>query len=486
MAQNHALKPIARALADDEMQLALNRNEPLAYALFMLFRWGSLTEQVCPKCGVVKAHIPRPRHKQWRCRDCGCDFSLKSGSLIDGTKLPYWKVLKALYLWCMEPKGVSAISIARRCNLSYESAYLLLHKFRWAFWNTQQTDRMTGTFEVDVVWVLKGQRKNNDRTKEALKKRNAAKRADVIKELTSRGATQKEAETKAYKLFPPESKALGPNPKKQPILAIVQRHEVEGKRGSKFVVGFPVADESYAEVAPIIKRFIEPGSKLLTDGASAYTGLAALYDLEQINHDEMYSKGNGLHTNFVESCFARWRRMEIGTHHKMNARTLHLFFADCAWREAERETVPVDKFAKALLTVAREGVCRRFKKYGRGMKERETKPRTISLRPIHRAAGAALEGALKVMDQASRFSDSVTKFLKLTKPTPSFAPAGYAQVAEAPLWTLGRRRKPASTGTPAVLPPVTGYKLPPAYTPVYSFNVFGMLAQALRAKRQAP
>ena len=65
MAQHFLLSPIARALADDEMQLALNNNEPLAYALFMLFRWGSLTQQVCPKCGQVDAHIPRPKHKQW-------------------------------------------------------------------------------------------------------------------------------------------------------------------------------------------------------------------------------------------------------------------------------------------------------------------------------------------------------------------------------------------------------------------------------------
>lgn len=105
MAQHFLLTPLARALADDEMQLALNQNEPLAYALFMLFRWGSLTEQVCPKCGTVDSHIPRPKHKQWRCRSCASDFSLKSGSLIDGTKLPYWKVLKALFLWSMEPKG---------------------------------------------------------------------------------------------------------------------------------------------------------------------------------------------------------------------------------------------------------------------------------------------------------------------------------------------------------------------------------------------
>ena len=161
MAQHFLLSPIARALADDEMQLALNNNEPLAYALFMLFRWGSLTQQVCPKCGQVDAHIPRPKHKQWRCRGCAHDFSLKSGSLLDGTKLPYWKALKALYLWSSEPKGMSALAISRKCGVTYEAAYLLLHKFRWAFWNVQQSVRLKGTFEIDVVWVLKGFRKAN-------------------------------------------------------------------------------------------------------------------------------------------------------------------------------------------------------------------------------------------------------------------------------------------------------------------------------------
>jgi hypothetical protein len=68
MSQHFLLSPVARALADDEMQLALNGNEALAYALFMLFRWGSLTKQVCPKCGQLDSHMPRPNYKQWRCR----------------------------------------------------------------------------------------------------------------------------------------------------------------------------------------------------------------------------------------------------------------------------------------------------------------------------------------------------------------------------------------------------------------------------------
>lgn len=477
MAQHFLLSPIARALADDEMQLALNNNEPLAYALFMLFRWRSLTQQVCPKCGIVDSHIPRPRHKQWRCRGCAHDFSLKSGSLLDGTKLPYWKALKALYLWSSEPKGMSALAISRKCGVTYEAAYLLLHKFRWAFWNVQQSVRLKGTFEIDVVWVLKGFRKANDRSKKAIEERNVKRREKLAKEFARMGDSQVDAERKALKHIPKDREPRGSNPKKQPILAIVQRHEDGGKKGSRFVVGFPVPTESYEAVAPIVKRFIEPGSKILTDGASAYTGLAAEYELEQIDHEEMYSKGDGLHTNFVESCFSRWRRMEIGTHHKMNPRTLHLFFADCAWRENERHTNPIERFTKALQTVAREGVCRTFKKYGYRPDDRKAEPRSIELRPLQRVQATVLKAAQAALGGLERFAKEVATFVQVTRPPVSYAAS--VAPAEAATWTLGRRKKAApSTSAETVVPKLMGAPVPA--TAVYSFTVRGLLANCLR------
>jgi transposase-like protein len=478
MAQHFLLSPIARALADDEMQLALNNNEPLAYALFMLFRWGSLTQQVCPKCGQVDAHIPRPKHKQWRCRGCAFDFSLKSGSLLDGTKLPYWKALKALYLWSSEPKGMSALAISRKCGVTYEAAYLLLHKFRWAFWNVQQSVRLKGTFEIDVVWVLKGFRKANDRSKKAIEERNVKRRTKLVETFKQLGMSEAAAAKEALKSFPKDREPRGSNPKKQPILAIVQRHEDGGKKGSRFVVGFPVPTESYDAVAPIVKRFIEPGSKILTDGASAYTGLAAEYELEQIDHDEMYSKGDGLHTNFVESCFSRWRRMEIGTHHKMNPRTLHLFFADCAWRENERHTNPIERFTKALQAVAREGVCRTFKKYGYRPDERKAEPRSTELRPIQRVQATVLKAAQAALGGLERFAKEVATFVQATRPPASFA--AYVPAAEPALWTLGRRKKQAQAASAMNTLPALQAAVPLPTTAVYSFTVRGLLANCLR------
>lgn len=123
MAQHFLLSTVARALRSDDMHFISDRNnEGLAYLLFMLFRWGSLTTQICPKCGVIDQHQPRVAHKQWRCKHCRHDFSLKSGSLFEGTKLPYSTLLKAMYVWSDTSKGISAVAMTRALNIGYHPA----------------------------------------------------------------------------------------------------------------------------------------------------------------------------------------------------------------------------------------------------------------------------------------------------------------------------------------------------------------------------
>jgi transposase-like protein len=118
MAQHRLLSTEARNLSDDDFTRLINReNEHLAYIYFMLYRWGSVTGQVCPRCGVVKAHMPRPKHKQWRCGDCGPDLSLKSGSIFDNCKLPCWKIVKAIYLFVTNAKGISAIYLSAKLRV---------------------------------------------------------------------------------------------------------------------------------------------------------------------------------------------------------------------------------------------------------------------------------------------------------------------------------------------------------------------------------
>jgi transposase-like protein len=388
MAQHHLLSLAARDLADDDFSRLINsENEPLAYLYFMLYRWGSLTEQVCPRCGVVKAHMPRQKHKQWRCRDCGHDFSLKSGSLFDNSKLPYWKIIKGIYLFVNNAKGLPATYLSAKLRVPYDTAYLLLHKIRWSFWKDQPAALMTGEFDIDVVWVGKSIRAYNDRTKEAKAKRQAKRREKRAAELVAEGLTAEAAEKKANAEFPLQSEARRDNPKKQCILAI-SRRKPDGVGGSDYVIGVPLPSESYAMVREAMNRYVAKGSIVYSDNAGASVALSAEYEVHRVNHSEHYVNPEGIHTNFVESVFARWRRMEIGTYHRMDPTTLHLFFADCAWRENNRRASPTEKVSKAMSFLAKLGVCLPYKKYG---DRHASSPRAAERRAAHKRKKLVLE-----------------------------------------------------------------------------------------------
>lgn len=376
MAQHFLLSPVARALPDADMQYVC-MNDGLAYAYFMLARWGSLAKQVCPRCGAVDAHRPRPDHKQWRCNACRHDFSLKSGSIFQGTRLPYGVLLKAMWMWSTTSKGMSALAMTKVLGIGYEAAYLLLHKFRWAMFTRSMNFHFKGEVEVDVVWLFKHVRKFNNHSK-GMRARiltRKQRRSAAGRMRKTPGLTYKEARRMANAQYPGLSKRK--NPKEIALLAIAERGP-DGRIGRS--VGVLVSAETYLKVAPVVERFVAPGSHLFTDGAGAYKKLS--YTHTAVDHEECYSEGDGKHSNGVESAFARWRRMEKGVYHRMNRRTAEWYFAECAWREEQRRAHPAQRFTEFLQCVLSMGSIWPLKKYGYEQVQREFMPRHIRLEPV--------------------------------------------------------------------------------------------------------
>jgi len=58
--------------------------------------------------------------------------------------------------------------------------------------------------------------------------------------------------------------------------------------------------------------------------------------VDRINHSVAYSD-HGKHTNWVESYFARLRRMVQGQHHHVSPKYLHQYANHAAWLEDNRE-----------------------------------------------------------------------------------------------------------------------------------------------------
>lgn len=393
MAQHPLLSRGARNLRDDHLQSLFSEdNEGLCYMLFKLIRWGSLTDQVCPKCGVIDSHAPRLSHKQWRCSASACrhDFSAKSGSLFDGTKLPYWKLLKAMYLWSDPSKGISAVLLARRINVTYEAAYLLLRKLRYALFERAMNFVFAGEVEMDAIWLFKGQRKMNCRIPGVVKKVNQERRRKYAVHLMAKnpGMTRQVARRMAAYQIRLNEKTVWQNPNKRPVVAIVERDPAGGMaRG----VGFLLEAEGFAHIEPVARRFIARGAKVFTDGAQAYSGLAAMYRLHQINHDAYYSEGPGLNTNAVESSFGRLRRMEWGTYHRMSPETANGYVAENFWREEHRHVGAAERLFGFLCCAIRSGMCAELKKYGTSQSVREQVPRKIVRRPLPPARSEAVD-----------------------------------------------------------------------------------------------
>ncbi|MCY4051149.1 MAG: IS1595 family transposase [Gammaproteobacteria bacterium] len=91
---------------------------------------------LCPHCKTmnVQSNI---NHKTMthRCRECDDKpmFSVKKGSIMEGSNIPYRKWVIAIYLVTTSLKGVSSMKLHRDLKISQKSTWYMLHRIREAY-----------------------------------------------------------------------------------------------------------------------------------------------------------------------------------------------------------------------------------------------------------------------------------------------------------------------------------------------------------------
>ena len=82
-----------------------------AEAMFVEARWPN---GACPDCGSLDVQArPTRKPQPYRCRDCRNDFSVKTGTVMQGSNLPLSKWALAAYLMTTNLKGVSSMKLHR-------------------------------------------------------------------------------------------------------------------------------------------------------------------------------------------------------------------------------------------------------------------------------------------------------------------------------------------------------------------------------------
>ncbi|MCY4128048.1 MAG: IS1595 family transposase [Gammaproteobacteria bacterium] len=257
----------------------------------------------CPHCGSCNVQ-EGIKHKTMthRCRDCEGRpmFTLRMGTVMEGTKLKYriWAI--GIYLFTTNLKGISSMKLHRELGVGQKAAWFMLQRLRKAA--ETGPGSFSGPVESDETY-FGGIRKNMSKAKRA--------------KTNQRGTHGKTAVVGAK------------------------------DRASNSVRAKVIPNTNLPTLQKFVSGHTEPGATIYTDEASTYKGFP--YHHEAVKHSVgEYVRGEA-HVNGIESFWSLLKRAHKGTFHKISPKHLERYVQEFVMRHNLREHDTIDQMSAMVV-----------------------------------------------------------------------------------------------------------------------------------------
>ena len=90
----------------------------------------------------------------YRCLTCNFDFTIRTNTIFERSKVPLHKWLYSMYLLVTARKGISSLQLAKEIGVTQKTAWFILGRLREACGGPDgPLDKLRGTIEIDECFV---------------------------------------------------------------------------------------------------------------------------------------------------------------------------------------------------------------------------------------------------------------------------------------------------------------------------------------------
>jgi transposase-like protein len=270
------------------------KNEQTCINWLINKRFGSKENITCPYCKFDKTYKFQ-NGKLFKCANSKClqKFSIRIGTMFEGSNISLQKWFLAIYLFTSLKKGLSSVQLSKYISTTQKTAWFILQRIRTTM--EENNNQFEGISEIDEVYI--------------------GGRAKMENKMSN----------------------------KTVVIGIVNREKQE-------VIAKKVDSAKTYDLQPEIYKKVKEGSTIITDEWRAYNVLKWNYNHHKVNHSkgEYVKKDNRvaykIHTNTIEGFWSHLKRGINGIYIWVSNKHINKYLLEYSYRYNKRALTDFARF----------------------------------------------------------------------------------------------------------------------------------------------